>query len=95
MIYTDDELIGLEKPPLIDGKFSPAVYYQWALVNKRHPWQMLYVDWRDMQSHLKLRDYGLYLTMLNHWFTRIECELEKGNVIEDIIYQDYLARTTR
>lgn len=92
MQYTDEQLRGLEKPPLVNGSFCVQVWNQWATVNKKHPWLMLYTDWQKQCEPLKQKDYSLYLNELSYWFRSIEYLLEEGEILEDIIYADYLAR---
>ena len=93
MKFTGEQLKGLEKPPLVNGKWDKQVWWQWATVNKKHPWLMLYADWKKHCEPMKTKDYSLYLSELEYWFRSIEYRLEEGEILEDIIYSDYLARS--
>lgn len=92
MIYSDEQLKGLEKPPLVNGEFSIDVWRQWATVNKKHAYQMTFNQWKEYQQKNK-KDPLLYLTELKHWFYAVERRIEEGLDIDEQVLQDYLERS--
>lgn len=103
MIYSDEELKGLEKPPLVDGKFCLSTYRRWKTVNKLWPWDMTYEQWRDWNEktstplsdniYVRADQQLIRLSNLKHWFEAIEGRIRQGYEIDPVVLADYKART--
>lgn len=99
MIYSDDELMGLEKPPLVGGEFCIFTYRQWKSINKLWPWDMTYEQWRawnDKHSpalsdnaHVRADQQLIRLSNLKHWFDAIACRISEGYDVNLEVLADY------
>ena len=102
MIYNDDELRGLQAPPLIDDKFCIHTYRQWMTVNKLWPWMMNYDNYKahlDKTSkplsdnmYVRYDQLNIRLSMLKHWFESVEQAIKLGYEIEEHVIKDYESR---
>lgn len=105
MTYSDDDLVGLEKPPLVDGEFCISTYRQWKTVNKLWPWDMTYEQWRawnDKTSkplsdniYIRADQQLIRLSNLKHWFDAIAGRIRQGYEIHPVIIEDYKNRTEK
>jgi len=103
MIYSDEDLKGLDSPPLINGKFCISTYNQWKTVNKLWPWNMTYEQWKQWnEKHSPALSDNVYvradqqmvrLSTLRHWFDAIGERIKQGYEIDPVILEDYKNRT--
>lgn len=63
-----------------------------GVVNKQHPWLMLYSDWQAKCASLKDKDPGLYLNELGYWFRSIGYRLKEGETLSSDVYADWVSR---
>lgn len=103
MIYSDEDLKGLDSPPLVNGKFCISTYKQWKTVNKLWPWNMTYEQWKQWnEKHSPALSDNVYvradqqmvrLSNLRHWFDAIGERIKQGYEIDPVILEDYKNRT--
>ena len=103
MNYSDEELVGMESSPLVDGKFCLDTYRRWKTVNKLWPWDMTYEQWRDWNEktmlplsdniYIRAEQQLIRLSELKHWFYAVGERIKRGYEIDPIVLEDYKNRT--
>lgn len=92
--YSEEQLKGLESPPLIDGEFCIHTYRSWRTVNRLWPWDMTFEEWKAREQNTKKKHgYDVYLAQLKHWFDAVKMRMESGEIVERKIIEDYMERT--
>lgn len=93
MYYTDDDLIGLESPPLVNGEFSVCLWARWRSVNKLRPTDMTYDKWKEYNnSRYNNWSPEIKLSQLAHWFDAVKSALQSGESLGQNVVEDYNKR---
>ena len=103
MTYTDEQLTGMEKCPLVNDAFCIDTFRRWKTINKLWPWDMTYEEWKQWNDkhspalsdnvYVRVDQQLVRLSNLRHWFDAIARRISDGHDIETRVLEDYKART--